>query len=904
MVQIQTYSFKNILLTNEVLGSYINRFWEDIFTKIKDTKHLMIMCKVEFDDTEEIVGYRTLGHLRRVNYSDKDLFIEYLTARLGVLTDSYTTHPISNIIFSYIIKDGLAIDNRKLLQDLDLKTSTTHRFNNMNLPITMNPEEYGIIELSNQIIENSNSFIRYIITNGNKTFKIDVHENINIVTMLGAIDLTWTDTKISDDIFKREIGKSIIYFMGGEKILTKKRLIAKPFKKLSVEHNLNNNFVTMDIETILDQSKITPYLICAYNGIKYITSYAQYSFVNGQLVINQKELFNSFINQLLTFFNKNNTLTVYAHNFSSFDGIFLLKHLFAFGKVEPILFNGKLMSIKIKLNIEGYKGKTIIFKDSYLLLPLSLRNLCSAFNVTEPKGYFPFKLKDIFYKGLLPKFEYWIGISYKDFESLIKEYFGIIWNYRDEAIKYCKLDCKCLYDILVNFNNLIFNEFKLNINNSLTLPALAMKIYKSQYMPENTVYQLLGNIEKDIRQSYTGGAVDVYIPHNRIRSFFSRFLTKLFVYDVNSLYPFIMSNTFMPIGKPIAFIGNIRKVEHDAFGFFYCKITSPKYLEHPLLQRRIKTSEGIRTIAGLGNWEGWVYSAEMDNAIKYGYTFEIIKGYQFNKGNIFKDYIEKMYELRLEYPKGHPMNLIAKLLMNSLYGKFGMKPESTVIEIFDTANENELELFKDMLDIYGNSLVDYINIDNFYITLRNNVSNYQYNEQEDMYHGIDVNIAIASAITGGARMWMSILKNNPLFKLFYSDTDSAVVDRPLPDELVGNKLGQFKLEHVVTKAIFLAPKVYGLVTESGEEIIKIKGIKNEVLKDIHMKDLEDLMHKDSSREFNQEKWLKKVIEGNICVKDIVYTLKVTSNKRKSIYVNNIFENTEPFHYDEITNKND
>ena len=54
--------------------------------------------------------------------------------------------------------------------------------------------------------------------------------------------------------------------------------------------------------------------------------------------------------------------------------------------------------------------------------------------------------------------------------------------------------------------------------------------------------------------------------------------------------------------------------------------------------------------------------------MRYKYQFEIIKGYEFEKGYIFKEYIEKMFTLRMEYLKGHPMNYIAKLLMNSLYG--------------------------------------------------------------------------------------------------------------------------------------------------------------------------------------------------------------------------------------------
>ena len=42
----------------------------------------------------------------------------------------------------------------------------------------------------------------------------------------------------------------------------------------------------------------------------------------------------------------------------------------------------------------------------------------------------------------------------------------------------------------------------------LTLPSLAMKIFKVHYMPNNTIFQILGQVEKDIRQAYSGGAVD------------------------------------------------------------------------------------------------------------------------------------------------------------------------------------------------------------------------------------------------------------------------------------------------------------------------------------------------------------------------------------------------------------
>lgn len=63
-----------------------------------------------------------------------------------------------------------------------------------------------------------------------------------------------------------------------------------------------------------------------------------------------------------------------------------------------------------------------------------------------------------------------------------------------------------------------------------------------------------------------------------------------------------------------------------------------------------------------------LYSAEIENAKKYGYEITVLRGYYFTEQTtIFKDYILQLYSLRLEYDKSHPLNLIAKLLMNSLY---------------------------------------------------------------------------------------------------------------------------------------------------------------------------------------------------------------------------------------------
>jgi DNA polymerase type B, organellar and viral len=301
----------------------------------------------------------------------------------------------------------------------------------------------------------------------------------------------------------------------------------------------------------------------------------------------------------------------------------LLKHLFEFGKVEPIIHNGKIISIKLIIKGENKNDNiTIIFKDSYLTLTSSLRNLCTAFNVESSKGHFPYLLYDIDYIGIFPKFEYWTDITHKEWESLKLTHGKRMWSFQQESIKYCELDCESLHQVLISYNENVFKQFKINIHRSLTGPALSMRIFKTHFMPVNTIYQLLGKVEYDLRQSYTGGAVDVYIPHNikgpvLTKNTKGRYIV-LYYYDVNSLYPFVMAYKNMPIGKPIVFEGDIRKIDPEAYGFFYCKITSTNNLEHPILQRIIKTSNGKRTIAGLGTWSGWIYSEEMDNAMKFG----------------------------------------------------------------------------------------------------------------------------------------------------------------------------------------------------------------------------------------------------------------------------------------------
>ena len=126
-------------------------------------------------------------------------------------------------------------------------------------------------------------------------------------------------------------------------------------------------------------------------------------------------------------------------------------------------------------------------------------------------------------------------------------------------------------------------------------------------------------------------------------------------------------------------------------------------------------------MAGLGIGDGWLFSSEMDVALKHGYKIEIIRGYKFTGDFSFKEYVEKMYSLRQQYPKSHPMNLIAKLLMNSLYGKFGMKSEKTVIECYNNNDPEKYYALQDYLESTKNVIQDIIDDGGFTIIVRNGV---------------------------------------------------------------------------------------------------------------------------------------------------------------------------------------
>jgi len=112
---------------------------------------------------------------------------------------------------------------------------------------------------------------------------------------------------------------------------------------------------------------------------------------------------------------------VYIHNLAKFDIIFLLKYLVKLGSVNPIIHNERIISINFE-----FGGKyQLQFRDSYLILLASLKNLAKSFMVQIQKSIFPYLFvndSNLNYVGSVPDFKYFIKVSKEEYMEYCKQF--------------------------------------------------------------------------------------------------------------------------------------------------------------------------------------------------------------------------------------------------------------------------------------------------------------------------------------------------------------------------------------------------------------------------------------------------------------------------------------------------
>ena len=341
----------------------------------------------------------------------------------------------------------------------------------------------------------------------------------------------------------------------------------------------------------------------------------------------------------------------------------------------------------------------------------------------------------------------------------------------------------------------------------------------------------------------------------------------LYSYDVNSEYPEAMCLD-MPGGNVQFIKGELNLNDKNIFGFFKAEIIAPDDLNIPVLPIKYKGN----TLCTLGNWTDWYFSEELREALKYGYKIKLIQGYNFQRKNLFKEYVDILYSIKEQTKKDDPKYSIVKFILNMTYGRFGMNPvkETSVIVPKSKAIDYLMDSNYDIIDHYvfdnDTELIRYI-------------ENMPEEKTDHIINGANVSIAIASAVVSYGRIKINQLKHLKGVKIYYSDTDSVYVDKPLPSKLIGTKLGQLKLENAIKFGYFIAPKVYGLVNDKLENIVKVKGLKS----DISFYELNVILYKNSTITKYQEKWYRRWDEGKIYIRNEIYSLIVTNNKRQLIY---------------------
>ena len=524
---------------------------------------------------------------------------------------------------------------------------------------------------------------------------------------------------------------------------------------------------------------------------------------------------NNFIDMLSYFKTKYKKYTVIAHNIG-FD--FRIVHFI------NNLMEDEFLNLKCKARL----------LDSVLYVKFTSNNDNYVIQFLDSKNYFPMSLEKLAKNFNLGK------INIEEYDLDYEE-----WNlqlYKTGKIR-VMTDTEILYKAMQSFINMGFNY-------GVSLASTSFNTFKKQYL-KRIIYldDEFINLSLDI---YHGGIVMPYILSRE---------KQLYDYDINSLYPYVMKNNLYSVsykGKENDYRWIYDDIKNKAYNYilkvrYRCTERSPIFVKHD--NQLMPFLEGEEYITGF----------EYLRLYENGYV-QILEAYKFYNDDLFSEFIDYFYNKRLlgtGYEK-----LFYKLIMNSLYGKFGQhKSKSEFIKI------DKLEPYiKDIIDEYY--YMDRIEIDGeFYSIYGNFVS-----KKIDL--PVRYNPLIASEITANARMI-----NYDYSKLFgfenvyYTDTDSFFTTST-KELLEGNELGKLKIQKKGLFSIY-APKDYEFYGKCDDEDCKI--CKDGIALHRTIKGVKE-PYKVIDNEYINKKWSKIKYKENedVYIESIKTTLQRLNKKMKYI----------------------
>lgn len=449
--------------------------------------------------------------------------------------------------------------------------------------------------------------------------------------------------------------------------------------------------------------------------------------------------------------------SIYFHFGGGYDFLFLIDFVFRNSEkyfIKEMLPRGsKFLSVTI--GIKGTK-RTIKLLDSSAFLPFSLRSLAENFNVETQKG----------------------EIEYEK-----------ITHVTPELISYLKGDCLALHQCISKYSE---NPLIASVGIKQTIASQAYQIFKKLYLKKE-ITRLPGGVDEFCRAAYAGGRTEIFRPLFDGPG-------KLNVYDVNSLYPFVMRE----FDYPIAFRYYTREFEPGTLGIYHCDVDVPAMDIPPL-----GINHNGKYIFPIGKFSGAWTTPELEMALKYGVKIlKITKGAIFeNGGPVFREYVDNIYTLRQKSGDNSADNIIYKLLLNSLYGRFALRLDREKI-VVDHMGEG----IRPMMSI---------KIGEKFVQLG----------YEDVTLKSETFSPLSIFVTSYARIhnYENYLSK---YKVYYHDTDSFFMPEKLPHS---KNLGDIKLEYQLDQACFLLPKTY-LGVSDGKTKIKMKGFDKKKIKNFQFDD--------------------------------------------------------------------
>jgi hypothetical protein len=369
----------------------------------------------------------------------------------------------------------------------------------------------------------------------------------------------------------------------------------------------------------------------------------------------------------------------------------------------------------------------------------------------------------------------------------------------DELSIYCFRDVEILVDAYK-----IWLKFRTDHDLGtwgMTLPSQAFNAFRHRFMSERILIHSQPSVIDLERQSYQGGRTECFFLGKRTDGPF-------YMLDVNSLYPSVMIDTFVPIRKKFILSYPRNREVRSYLKKFAAVATVELNASEPAYPLR---DAGV-LLWPVGKFVTTLCSPELQYAFDRGDVVDVKKVVLYDRAQVFASYVRFFYDLRKRYQAqgNDPFDQITKLLMNSLYGKFGQRCES----------------WREVENEYGLPPGEHYEFDvQTQERLRFLVINNQCWEIAKGGESMNAFTAIAAHVTSAARMRLhSLLIKASERHVFYCDTDSLLVDsvglKNLQSELDKNALGKLKVEYETDWFEIRGPKDY-----STEHCHKIKGIR-------------------------------------------------------------------------------